>query len=161
MKKDILYISWFSYFMGITLSLFLICFSVGLLVLSYFLHITNNPDLSIVLSIAIFYTIVSPYFIYILLKNFVQWVEISETEIVSRNLFKVIKRQTWDNLIRIEQVSMNYSAPGSKMNFIEFIDCNNDVIGYKHINIKDQNIVVRATKRNITTIKKYYDNAIK
>lgn len=142
--KKIFILSWF-YIIG---SVVLIISPVVLCILLFiYKNETLMPEIQI--SLYVFCFIATVFFLIVFGVCFIQWVQISEREVVAKNLFGTIRKISWQKILYVEVVSIAYSKIHIKREWFVFIDSENGELNLKSpFNLKGQYIKIKATNKN-------------
>ena len=140
MKKTILG-SMFQYFGGFILILIAIS-TLGLLTILYI----TDPTESYLIPVIVIYIFLSPYLVYLMSKQFIQWIRIDGEYIMSKNIFGIIKKVHVKDIKEAKLVSINFSSPGSALQWIVlFSDADEKMT--KGFTEKNSPIYVKYTKK--------------
>lgn len=151
-NKKVFIASWF-YFYGSFIAL-----SMPIILLIWVILDSDNPTLvfGAKIFIYIFMPLTFVFGVIILGVTLIQWVTVDEEKIISRNLFKTMRKTKWEELTEIKKVSIGYTPFHPKFKWLVLVDLNGGEINLiTPLNIKGKYIKIRNTKRSRNLIKKY------
>jgi len=159
--KKIFMNNWYYYFTAlilVSLMLFGMIF-ITYMVLKFDISSDDPDNIYSFIMLAIF-DVFGPVFIYIMLNNFVQWTYIDDEIIVNRNIFRIIRRVTWNEIIEVKLLDINFSTIGTKLKWICLYDNNEGIKESNGIGRKNSYIMIRNTKHNKEIVEHYWGKSI-
>lgn len=121
---------------------------------------SDDPDRIYSFIMLAIFDIFGPLFIYLMLNNFVQWTFIDEEYVINRNIFKVIRKVTWNDVVEVKEISANFSTVGTKLEWICICDNKEGIKESNCIGRNNSYIMIRNTKRNKKVIEHYWGKSI-
>lgn len=158
--KKIFLNNWFFYFSGTVLSMLIIGTSI-LMILGYIVSKqSNNPTVDVLLYFMIIFIPIGLICEYFIIKYIFQWTYIDNEVIVSRNIFGIIRKIKWNDVVEVKEIDADFSTRGTKLKWICFYDSNKNIKQSNGVAGKNTFVMIRNTNKNKEIIEHYWGKSI-
>ena len=142
MRKKVFIISWFYLIGAVIMTL--------LPIICIFLTLPHSNDELFVCSfLIVLFSLASIFFFIVFGFTFIQWVVITENEIVAKCLFGTIRRTDWKDVKEIMIMPLSYQPLNPKTDWFVFVDKLNGILYHKSpFNFKGRYIKIKTSKKN-------------